>query len=188
MTLSQTERVFPWSAYLQVRGRFPDCLCCFQCLEVELWVPELSKLMRILNVESGLDLELTCCRNGGFLRIRNLLIPLDFYFLVFIWIQFLWFMFCKRVNLRIRILGWFWCWLLVLFLVLDAPPVQTAGRGRAHLRRGAHSTCKLILEMCVGFLISKFLNPHMFYIYDYHYDHWIMRFYMHASISVGDIW
>ena len=51
------------------------------------------------------------------------------------------------------------------FLVLAAHPVQTAGRGRAHLRRGAHSTCKLILEMCAGFLISKFLNPHMFYIY-----------------------
>ena len=52
------------------------------------------------------------------------------------------------------------------FLVLAAPPVQTAGRGRAHLRRGAHSTCKLIFEMCAGFLILKLLNPHILYIYD----------------------
>ena len=41
--------------------------------------------------------------------------------------------------------------------------------------------------MCAGFLILKLLNPHMFYIYDYHYHHWNMRFYMHASISVGYI-
>ena len=81
-------------------------------------------------------------------------------------------------------LGWFWDSWLVVFLVLAAPPVQTAGRGRTHLRTGAHSTCKLILEMCAGFLILKLLNPHMFYIYDYHYHHWNMRFYMHASISV----
>ena len=73
------------------------------------------------------------------------------------------------------------------FSCLAAPPVQTAGRGRAHLRKGAHSTCKLIFEMCAGFLILKLLNPHMFYIYDYHYHRWDMRFYMHASISVGYI-
>ena len=53
--------------------------------------------------------------------------------------------------------------IVVLFLVLAAPPVQTAGRGRAHLRRGAHSTCKLILEMCASFLLLNLLNPHMFY-------------------------
>ena len=51
------------------------------------------------------------------------------------------------------------------FLVLAAPPVQTAGRGRAHLRRGAHSSCKLIFELCAGFLDIKVINPHMFYIY-----------------------
>ena len=73
---------------------------------------------------------------------------------------------------------------MVIFLVLAAPPVQTAGRGRAHQRRGAHSTCKLIFEMCAGFLLSRFLNPHMFYKYDYHYHHWIVRFDMHASISL----
>ena len=33
-----------------------------------------------------------------------------------------------------------------------APPVQTAGRGRVRLRRGAHSTCKLIFELCAVFL------------------------------------
>ena len=53
--------------------------------------------------------------------------------------------------------------LIVVFSYLAAPPVQTAGRGRAHLRRGAHSTCKLILEMCAGFLLLNLLNPHMFY-------------------------
>ena len=56
------------------------------------------------------------------------------------------------------------------------PPVQTAGRGRAQQRRGAHSTCKLILEMCASFLILKLLNPHMFciytYMHDYPYHHW----------------
>ena len=51
------------------------------------------------------------------------------------------------------------------FSGLAAPPVRIAGRGRAQQRRGAHSTCKLILEMCAGFLILKLLNPHMFYIY-----------------------
>ena len=63
--------------------------------------------------------------------------------------------------------------MLVPFLVLAAPPVQTAGRGRAQRRRGAHSTCKLILKMCESFLILKLLNPHMFYVYlyDYHYYH-----------------
>ena len=63
--------------------------------------------------------------------------------------------------------------MFVLFLVLAAPPVQIAGRGRAQQRRGARSTCKLILEMCASFLILKFLNPHMFYVYlyDYHYHH-----------------
>ena len=60
---------------------------------------------------------------------------------------------------------------LVRFLILAAPPVQTAGRGRAHLRRGAHSTCKLISEMCASFLILKLVNPHMFYTYDYRYHH-----------------
>ena len=57
--------------------------------------------------------------------------------------------------------------------------MQTAGRGRAHLRRGAHSTCKLIFELCVGFLDIKVINPHMFYIYEYHYHHW--EIHMHAS-------
>ena len=36
---------------------------------------------------------------------------------------------------------------LVRFLVLAAPPIQTAGQGRARLRRGAHSTCKLIIDL-----------------------------------------
>ena len=59
------------------------------------------------------------------------------------------------------------------FLVLAAPPIQTAGRGRAHQRRGAHSTCKLIFDLCAGFPVLKVINPHMFYIYlyDYHYHH-----------------
>ena len=57
------------------------------------------------------------------------------------------------------------------FSYLAAPPVQTAGRGRAYLRRGAHSTCMLILEMCAGFPLLNLLNPHMLYIYDYHYHH-----------------
>ena len=59
------------------------------------------------------------------------------------------------------------------FLVLAAPPVQTAGRGRAHLRRGAHSTCKLIFDLCAGFPVLKVINPHMpyTYIYDYRYHH-----------------
>ena len=63
--------------------------------------------------------------------------------------------------------------MLVPFLILAAPPVQTAGRGRAQRRSGAHSTCKLILEMCESFLILKLLNTHMFYVYlyDYHYHH-----------------
>ena len=52
--------------------------------------------------------------------------------------------------------------LFVPFLDLAAPPVQTAGRGRAHLRRGTDSTCKLIFELCVGFLKLKFPNPHIF--------------------------
>ena len=52
---------------------------------------------------------------------------------------------------------------LVRFLVLAAPPVQTAGRGRAQQRRGAHSTCKLILEMCASFLLLNLLNSHIFY-------------------------
>ena len=51
------------------------------------------------------------------------------------------------------------------FLVLAAPPVQTAGRGRTHQRRGAHSTCKLIFDLCAGFPVLKVINPHMFYRY-----------------------
>ena len=51
------------------------------------------------------------------------------------------------------------------FSYLAAPPVQTAGRGRAHLRRGAHSTCKLIFDLCAGFPVLKVINPHMFYRY-----------------------
>ena len=47
-------------------------------------------------------------------------------------------------------------WEFPSFLILAAPPVQTAGRGRTQRRRGAHSICKLISEMCAGFLISKF--------------------------------
>ena len=57
------------------------------------------------------------------------------------------------------------------FSCLAAPPVQIAGRGRAHLHRGAHSTCKLILEMCASFLILNLLNPHMFCIYTYMHDY-----------------
>ena len=57
------------------------------------------------------------------------------------------------------------------FSGLAAPPVQTAGRGRAQQRRGVHSTCKLILEMCASFLILKLLNPHMFCIYTYMHDY-----------------
>ena len=58
------------------------------------------------------------------------------------------------------------------FLVLAASPVQTAGRGRAQQRRGAHSTCKLILEMCVRFSnIKAPKSSHAIYIYDYHYHH-----------------
>ena len=54
------------------------------------------------------------------------------------------------------------------FLVLAAPLVQTAGRGRAHLRRGAHSTCKLILEMCLRFSnIKAPKSSHAIYIYIY---------------------
>ena len=49
------------------------------------------------------------------------------------------------------------------FLVLAAPPVRTASRGRAQQRRGAHSTSKLILEMCASFLLLNLLNPHMCY-------------------------
>ena len=51
------------------------------------------------------------------------------------------------------------------YFVLAVPPVHTAGRGRAHLRRGAHSTSKLIFESRVGFYLDiKVINPHMFYI------------------------
>ena len=39
------------------------------------------------------------------------------------------------------------------FFILAAPPVQTAGRGRAQQRRGAHSTCKLIIDLYAGFLL-----------------------------------
>ena len=54
------------------------------------------------------------------------------------------------------------------FLILAAPPVRSVGRGRAQQRRGAHSTCKLILEMCARFLILKFLkSSHVLYIYIY---------------------
>ena len=41
--------------------------------------------------------------------------------------------------------------------------------------------------MC-GFSDIKAPNPHMWYIYVYHYHHWDIRFYMHASISVGYIY
>ena len=51
------------------------------------------------------------------------------------------------------------------FLVLAAHPVQIAGRGRAHQRRGAHSTCKLIFDLCAGFPVLKVINPDMFYRY-----------------------
>ena len=52
------------------------------------------------------------------------------------------------------------------YFVLAAPSVQTAGRGLAHLRIGAHSTCKLIFESCAGFYLDiKVINPHMFYIW-----------------------
>ena len=82
--------------------------------------------------------------------------------------------FVRESILEVRILSWF---LKVLFIVrsfsgLAAPPVRSAGRGRAQQRRGAHSTCKLILEMCASFLILNLLNPHMLYIYDYHYHHY----------------
>ena len=58
--------------------------------------------------------------------------------------------FIRESILEVRILGWFlkFYLLFVPFLDLAAPPVQTAGRGRARLRRGAHSTCKLIFELC----------------------------------------
>ena len=74
------------------------------------------------------------------------------------------FYFVRESILEVRILGWFWNLWLVPFLVLAAPPVQTAGRGQTHLRRGAHSTCKLIFELCVGFQKLKVINPHIFYI------------------------
>ena len=48
------------------------------------------------------------------------------------------------------------------FSYLAAPLVQLAGRGRAQQRRGTHSTCKLIFELCVDFLKLKFINPHIF--------------------------
>ena len=76
--------------------------------------------------------------------------------------------------LEVRILSLFlnWYLLFVPFSGLAAPPVRSVGRGRAQQRRGAHSTCKLILEMCASFLILNLLNPHMLYIYDYHYHHY----------------
>ena len=71
----------------------------------------------------------------------------------------------RESFLEIRILGLILKFMVgSFFLVLAAPQVQTAGRGRAHLRRGSHSTCKLIFELCVGFLKLKVINPHIFYI------------------------
>ena len=66
--------------------------------------------------------------------------------------------------------------LFVPFSGLAAPPVRSVGRGRAQQRRGAHSTCKLILEMCARFLILKLLkSSHVLYIYicmhDYPYHY-----------------
>ena len=56
--------------------------------------------------------------------------------------------------------------MFVPFSGLATPPVQSAGRGRAQQRRGAHSTCKLILEMCARFLILKLLkSSHVLYIH-----------------------
>ena len=72
--------------------------------------------------------------------------------------------------LEVRILSLFlnWYLLFVPFSGLAAPPVRSAGRGRAQQRRGAHSTCKLILEMCARFLILKLLKfSHVLYIYIY---------------------
>ena len=51
------------------------------------------------------------------------------------------------------------------FLILAAPPVRSVGRGRAQQRRGAHSTCKLILEMCARFLILKLLKILTCFVY-----------------------
>ena len=52
------------------------------------------------------------------------------------------------------------------FSCLAAPPVRTAGRGRAQQGRGAHSTCKLILEICASFLIYKsYKSSHILHIY-----------------------
>ena len=43
--------------------------------------------------------------------------------------------------------------------------------------------------MCAGFSnIKAPKSSHAIYIYDYHHHHWDMRFYMHASISVGYIY
>ena len=73
--------------------------------------------------------------------------------------------------LEVRILGLFlnlYLLFVPFFLILAAPPVRIAGRGRAQQRRGAHSTCKLILEMCARFLILKLLkSSHVLYIYIY---------------------
>ena len=85
------------------------------------------------------------------------------------------YIFVRESILEVRILSWFLKVLFIVrffFLILAAPPVRSAGRGRAQQHRGAHSTCKLILEMCASFLILNPLNPHMLYIYDYHYHHY----------------
>ena len=77
--------------------------------------------------------------------------------------------------------------MFVPFSGLAAPPVPSAGRGRAQQHRGAHSTCKLILEMCASFLILKFLNPHIFYVYlyDYPYHHNTMHANQYSVSSIS---
>ena len=69
--------------------------------------------------------------------------------------------------LKVRILSLFlnWYLLFVPFFGLAAPPVRSAGRGRAQQRRGAHSTCKLILEMCARFLILNLLKILTCFVY-----------------------
>ena len=52
-----------------------------------------------------------------------------------------------------------------LHFSLAIPRQRPTRQGQSGLHRGAHSTCKLILEMCAGFLILKLLNPHVLYIY-----------------------
>ena len=141
-------------------------------MEIELWASELSEFDE--NSESGFNCGtlrisflliwgLNCCREILDCEELEFVNSLDWYLLEFISIYFLWFYFVRESILQVRILGWFWNLWLVSFLVLAAPLVQTAGRGRAQQRRGAYSTCKLILEMCASFLLLNLLNPHMIY-------------------------